>query len=270
MSGMQTVDRVIAILNCFDEEREELGVSEIAALTGLSKGTAHRLLLSLVSHGLADHVSIGGRYRLGPHVVRLAYLARGHVNLEKCALPVMYELRDGFEETVGLHVLDGDMHRRVIAQVESLHQLRRTYTEINQPIPIHLGAPGKVMLAYQPASRRDQLLSQPLLAATPGTVVDPTALRQQLDLIRERGFAISQQERVEGISSLSVPVTDHTGTVRAAISISGPSTRVTEDRLLSFAPTAVNSAATLSTSLGAPAPVPSRDRPTGALTLTDQ
>jgi IclR family transcriptional regulator, acetate operon repressor len=86
--------------------------------------------------------------------------------------------------------------------------------------------------------------------ATPNTINEPAALRSELQKVRERGYALSFQERVPGISTVAVPVRDHTGTVVAALSVSGPSSRVTRERLFDHLPLAVAAAKDLSRVLG--------------------
>ncbi|MGH3666329.1 MAG: IclR family transcriptional regulator, partial [Egibacteraceae bacterium] len=191
----------------------------------------------------------GRRYALGPHLLRLARVAHPGVDLQVIALPVMRRLRDACGETVGLHVRSGD-RRLVIDQVESLQPLRRTYTELSERIPLHQGAPGKVLLAFMPAEQREEVLAGPLDAATPSTITDPQILRAELDQIRDRGCAFSIEERVAGIRTVAVPIRNHTGAVRAGLSVTGPALRVTPQRLEELAPLAMRAGAEVSGALG--------------------
>ena len=106
-SRIQSLDRAVAVLNSFTPERAQLGVTEIARLTGLTRGTAHRIVANLESHQLLQRVQPGNRYALGPGLLRLAHSARVRINLQECAGPIMTRLRDETNETVGLHVVDG-------------------------------------------------------------------------------------------------------------------------------------------------------------------
>lgn len=247
-SRIQSLDRAVAILNSFTTDRPELGVTEIARLTGLTRSTAHRILTNLEMHQLVRQVRAGGRYALGPGLLRLAHSARG--NLEEFARPVMAWLRDETDETVGLHIVNGERFRMVVDQVESRQSIRRTYTSIGEPLPIHQGAPGKVLLAYLPDDLRQQILSEPLEAATKSTIVDPDLLRKELESVRERGFATSFAERVDGVFTVAVPVFDYRGSATAALSVTGPAGRLSEERLLEFAPHAQMAAKNLSSMLG--------------------
>lgn len=248
-SGVQSLDRVVAILDAFSRDRPELGMSEIARMTGLTSSTAYRLLSALEAHDLVRQVN-NRRYALGVHVRRLAHVASVRVTLQDTARPVLTGLRDVSGETVGLHVLQADFTRTVVDQAESREALRRTYTEFGEAIPLHQGAPGKVLLAYLPRDAREAVLAGPLEAATRRTIVDPNALRREIDAIRRRGCAFSYEERVLGIRTAAVPVRDHTGAVVASISVTGPATRMTKRRAREVAPLAVRAGGELSAQLG--------------------
>jgi IclR family transcriptional regulator, acetate operon repressor len=247
---IQVLDRAVAVLNSFTPEHAKLGVTEIARLTGLTRGTAHRIVANLESHQLVQRVQPGNRYTLGPGLLRLAYSARVGINLQECAEPIMMRLRDETNETVGLHVVDGEFNRKVIDQVESRHSIRRTYTNIGEPIPIHQGAPGKALLAHLPTEVQQEVFSGPLEAATYNTIVDPELLKRELESVLDKGFAISLAERVPEVRTIAVPVFDYRESVVAALSVTGPSSRVDKEHLLEFAPHALQAAKDLSFMLG--------------------
>lgn len=248
-SGVQSLDRAVAILNTFAPERPELGMSEIARRVQLTTSTTHRLLASLQAHGLVRQVA-DRRYALGPQLLQLAHVADVRGNLRHVARPVMERLRDETGETVGLHSMRADFQRTVIDQAESRHPLRRTYTDLGSGIPLHQGAPGKVLLAHLPRDARERVLSQPLAAATAHTITDPDRLRAEIERIRREGHALSFEERVDGIHTVAVPLHDHTGSVIASVSVTGPASRVTRERLEALAPLARRAGDELSAQLG--------------------
>ncbi|MQB01417.1 MAG: helix-turn-helix domain-containing protein [Actinobacteria bacterium] len=247
---VQAFDRALAILDAFTPERSALGVSEIARITGLSRSTVHRLLVTLRRHELVQQLPDSTNYALGPHLLRLAQIAFSSVNLQSIAKPIMERLRDRCDETVGLHARLNPTTRTVLDQVESSQPLRRTYTEIGHPIPIYQGAPGKVLLAYSSRELQDEVLAGKLEAVTPRTITDPERVRAELARIRKNGYALSFEERVPGVSTLAVPIANHTGAVVAAISVAGPSTRLSRRRLLGFVPFASEAARAISAKLG--------------------
>jgi DNA-binding IclR family transcriptional regulator len=249
-SGVQSIDRAVRVLAAFTPERPIAGVSDIARLTGMSRSTVHRLLTALAAHGMVQQLADSPTYSLGPRLLSFAETARGHLTLDRQAEPIMTWLRDESGETVGLHVLDATPARRTVAQVESTQALRRTYTDIGAPRPVHQGAPGKVLLAYADEALRQKVLRSKLIAADGETVVPAARLRAELAEIRERGWAMSLQERVVGVVALAVPVYDHTGRVIAALSISIPAARAGRAELEALAPVATSAGRTLSARLG--------------------
>jgi IclR family acetate operon transcriptional repressor len=141
--------------------------------------------------------------------------------------------------------------RVVVDQVESRHQLRRTYTEFGIPVPLPLGAPGKVLLAFSPWERQVEVLAAPLAQVLPQTITDPVVLAAQLAEIRTKGFAKSMSERTPGIRSVAAPVFDHSGQAVGCLSISGPEMRMPAERLDELGELVVPAAWSVSELLGA-------------------
>ena len=249
--SVQSIDRAVAILRCFDDRRPELGISDLARSTGLSTSTAHRLLLAMQENGLVRQTA-DRRYALGPLVVQLARGGGIPNTLRDAAMPVLRALRDDTEETAAVHELQSGQ-RVVVDQVESHHQLRRTYTEFGIPVALPLGAPGKVLLAFLPWQQQVTMLAGPLSQVTPSTITDPAVLAAQLAEIRRTGFARSMAERTPGIRTVAAPVFDFSGTVIGCLSISGPEMRMPAERMDQLGEQVVAAAWSVSELLGATA-----------------
>jgi IclR family acetate operon transcriptional repressor len=228
-SAVQSIDRAVAILRCFDAHHAALGISDIARATGLSTSTAHRLLTSMTTNRLLDQ-GPDKRYRPGPLLVQLGRSGAVPSSLREAARPHMVALRDEVDETVGLHELLPTYERAVVDQVESRQELRRHYTDIGVPIALTHGAPGKAMLSTLPWSRQKAALSRGIEAVTDRTVTDPTALAAELATARQRGWAGSDAERTPGIRAVAAPVFDHTGMVVGALGLSVPTVRMDDSR----------------------------------------
>lgn len=261
-AGVQSIDRAASILRCFAENRAELTLSEIARATGLTTSTVHRLLAAMQHNQLVRQTN-ARRYTPGPLLVQLVRGGAVATTLRDAALPTMAALRDEVEETVGLHSLTASDERIVVDQAESHHPLRRTYTEIGLPIPLPYGAPGKVLCAWLPPTRREAILRQQLTPLTSTTVTDPAALRTQLDEVRRRGFAMSFAERTPGIRSVAAPLFDHDGAVTGCLSVSGPEMRMPAERMQDLGARVHRAAWTVSEALGA-TPEVVRSRHAGA------
>lgn len=228
-NGVQSIDRAAAILRCFDARHPELGITDVARMTGLSTSTAHRLLTAMASNRLVRQTS-DRRYGLGPLLVQLARSGALPTTLRDAALPFMVALRDEVDETVGLHELISTGERVVLDQVESRQELRRHYTDIGVPLPLPHGAPGKAILSVLPWQTQERWLSRPISAVTPRTVTDPDALRSQLARARSRGWAGSNAERTPGIRAVAAPLFNHAGQVVGALGLSVPTIRMDDAR----------------------------------------
>ena len=247
-TGVQSLDRVVTLLRCFDARHAYLGVTELARTTGLSTSTVHRLLTSMSGHGLVRQ-NFDQRYTLGPLIVQLARGGAIPTTLRDTAMPVVKRLRDEIDETVGVHELLPNGNRSVVDQAESRQELRRTYTEFGTPLPLPLGAPGKAILAFLPDERQQWWLSQEIPPATPHTPT-PQEIGRELVVIRSRGWAHSDAERTPGIRSVASPVFDHTGVV-GAISVSVPVVRMDDERTSLLGSKVVSAAWQISEALGA-------------------
>ena len=175
-------------------------------------------------------------------------------------MPVLRVLRDDTGETAAVHELLPSGQRVVLDQVESHHQLRRTYTEFGIPVALPLGAPGKALLAFLPLERQQEVLAGHLEQVLPQTITDPVVLAAQFAEIRARGFALSMEERTPGIRSVAAPVFGYSGQVAGCLSVSGPEQRMPVERMEEFGMRIVAAAWSVSELLGAtPA---ARDRST--------
>ncbi|MCT7661790.1 IclR family transcriptional regulator [Mycobacterium deserti] len=250
--GVQSIDRAVAILRCFDRRRPELGISELARSTGLSTSTVHRLLAAMQENHLVRQTGTK-RYGLGPFLLQLANSGAMPRTLREAALPFMSDLRDEFDETIGLHELHGDGHRIVAAQVESHQELRRTYTDIGVPIRLAYGGPGKAIMCAFPKEEWTRFLAEPIEHITTATTVDPVAIERELELARLRGYAESKGQRTMGIYAVAAPVFDHTQKVIGAIGASVPDVRMSAERVDAMGARVREVAWQLSTALGATA-----------------
>jgi IclR family transcriptional regulator, acetate operon repressor len=251
-NGVQSIDRAVAILRCFDGRRPELGISELARSTGLSTSTVHRLLAAMQANHLVRQTGTK-RYGLGPLLLQLTHSGALPRTLREAALPFMTDLRDEFDETIGLHELLGRDHRIVAAQVESHQELRRTYTDIGVPIRLVYGGPGKAILCALPADERKRHLAKPIEPITTSTTVDPAAIERELEAARTRGYVVSHGQRTVGICAVASPVFDHTQKVIGAIGVSAPEVRMGAERVEQVAERVREVAWQLSTALGATA-----------------
>lgn len=228
-SGVGVLDRSVAILDAI--ERGARTFTAIAEATGLTRSTAHRLLRALEDHGFVFHV--GGRgYALGPRLLGLAATAMRELPLRDLARPALERLASTTGESAQLYVRDGEQ-RVCVDAVESDRELR-TIVDIGASLPLTKGSAGKVFLAWGPSA---------------DVGVDDRLLRQ-LHTTRQRGWADSVGEREEGVASVSAPVFGPGASLLAAVSVSGPASRVGALRAKRYAPAVVEAAREIERTMG--------------------
>jgi IclR family acetate operon transcriptional repressor len=228
--GVQSVDRALDLLEALASSGQPLGVSELAGLTRLPEGTAHRLLRSLLQRGYVRQTP-DRKYGLGSSVLRLR--DAGHRTLASAAGPALARLVEISGETANLAVLEGDT-AVYVGQVPSGRALRM-FAEVGRQVYVHCTAVGKVLVADLPERQvRAMLARVGMPARTPATITDPDALLAQLELVRRQGFAVDDGEEETGVRCLAVPVRDGRQVV-AAVSVSGPADRLLPDHLPALA-----------------------------------
>ncbi|GGN04508.1 IclR family transcriptional regulator [Lentzea pudingi] len=243
---VQSVDRAISVLELLAQG--EAGITEIAGELGVHKSTVSRLVSVLESRGLVEQLGERGKYAIGFGVVRLAGAATGRMDLTKLGQPVCQTLADSFGETVNIAVHDAGVainitQARGSAAVSAVNW-------IGQRTPLHATSSGKVLLAYLPADERARLASLPLDSYTENTVVDASRLLSELEEVASQGYAACFEELELGLHAVAVPVRGHRGEVVAAMSASGPSYRLSRERVGQIVPTMSTAAADLSAQLG--------------------
>lgn len=221
----QAIERAIDIIDCFRAE-EAISLTDLAARTGHTLSTVHRIVAVLERRGMLLRDPRSGRFTIGPDVVALAARADPHAQLQALARPLLAGLSESTGETAVLSLLVGS-RRIAIEQCESSHQLRRR-VDLGQPLDLHYGSAGKAMLAFLDDERRENLLRElPLKGHTPFTPNDRGKLASELEGIRKRGYAVSKNEYLIGVTSVGAAVRDGAGRVIAAISVTGPLSRLT-------------------------------------------
>lgn len=224
-----SVERSFILLELLGSADNHLGVSTLAELSDLPIATVHRLLITLKELGYVEQNAETRKYTLGVRILQLRGAVIEQLNLGVQAMPIMKALTHQVNETVHLAVLDeGEIV--YIERIEGL-QTQGMYTRIGKRAPVHCTALGKAMLAYLPEHKRAEIIAnRGLKRYSPTTITTEEALDQELDRIRQRGYATDEGETGEEVRCLAAPIRDYTGNVVAALSISGPNTRIVPAR----------------------------------------
>jgi IclR family transcriptional regulator, pca regulon regulatory protein len=245
---IDSVARAFAVLEAFSAEHPSLTVSEAAALTGLTRPTTRRILLTCVRLGLAEES--GGRYRLTARVLRFGYGYLASLPVADRAQPHMRALADRVRESCSMATLD-DGEIVYVARVPPPRSMSITLG-IGSRLPAYPTSMGRVLLAALPGPGLDEYLARtPLEKLTARTIATEPELRAELERVREAGYALVDGEREEGVRSAAAPVRDATGAVVAALNVSANAARVSVEALRGeVVPLIVETAAAISRDSG--------------------
>jgi IclR family transcriptional regulator, acetate operon repressor len=239
-SNIAVLHKALDLLEALQAADKPRSLDQLVAATGLARSTAHRLLLNLVSRGYVERIA-GNTYALGLKLLELGATVRQRQSLRDIALPIMLNLRNELGETINLgRVREGSV--LYLETVESEHAFRVS-ASLGIRDPLHVTAIGKAILAWLPLERRPMLTDWRKL--TPSTITDPKKFERELLLTRERGFALDEEESMEGGRCIGVPIL-HLGSPVAGLSVSGPIARITTKRIKAIAATLQSAAAAIS------------------------
>jgi len=243
------LDRALAILDMLSSEGPDLALGEISEKLELHKSTAHRLIMVLERHKLIERNSVNGRYRLGLKLFELGTKAVSQLDLRERARPFLDRLVLETSETVHLGILD-DTEVVYLDKVEPARSVRMS-SSVGRRNPAYCTAMGKVMMAYLPEAQVEAIVRKHgLPAVTANTITSFLELKRELIAIRERGYAIDNEEIEEGVRCVGCVVRNFSGGPLAAISVSGPAFRVTKEKVKGLSGPVMTAAHALSVELG--------------------
>ena len=244
---INSLDRAMMIL----EALAQAGGGTLTELaTGLeqSPSTAYRVLTTLESRGIVELDTQQQTWHVGPGAFRIGSAFLRRTNLAERARPIMQELMETTGETANLGIENGDSVL-FVSQVET-HASIRAFFPPGTKSPLHASGIGKALLAHKSATRIETFVEAGLEAFTSRTLTEPSDLSENLATIRKRGFSVDDEERNDGMRCVAAAVFNATGQAVAGLSISGPSARVTPDRIDDLGQRVRTAAITLSERLG--------------------
>ena len=219
---VQSLERGLTVIRAFDHEHPELTLSEVAAVTGLTRAVARRFLLTLASLG---YVRSDGRFfSLTAKVLELGYAYLSSLSLPEVAEPHLEALVSEVNESSSVSVLDG--HDVVYVARVPVSRIMTVSISVGTRFPAYATSMGRVLLAGLPEPDLTSYLSSVRLSPlTARTVTSVTALRGEVAKVRAQGWALVNQELEEGLRALAAPIRDRTGKVVAALNVSAHASR---------------------------------------------
>jgi len=222
--------------------------SAIASRLHLPRSTVYRLLQFLRKRGLITATNAPGSLQLGLVFLRWAAVVRARLGIANLASAHLDALARLTGETANLHLLEGD--RAVPVDQRMTSARLRVVTEVGVALPLHAGAASKAILAFLPTARGKEMLRHSLPALAPKTIIDRRRLSRDIELIRARGYAESDEEVLEGARGIAAPIFDEQGKVVGSLGIGGPRHRFRGEAVRRAVPPVLRAAKCLSVSLG--------------------
>jgi len=234
--------KALMILELVSAAREPLSMAELVRRSGLTKPTAHRITAALADMGLIERDHWKRGYIEGPRLIKLALDTLTAAAPRALRHSILRALSQEVGETCNFGVLTGS-EVVYLDRVEAKWPLGLRF-EAGSRVPAHASAIGKLLLALQPLEQRAEIIAAlPLVQHTNRTITDAARLSRALDKIRESGIGTDEQEYIDGVVCIAMPVLTESGDLVGAIAISAPNARLGLDQLLKFAP-ALRDAAT--------------------------
>jgi DNA-binding IclR family transcriptional regulator len=243
---INSIDRALDILLLLQQEGREMGVTQISAALGIYKSTVHRTLATLEGKGFVQQNPDNGKYSLG-------MLIRERLPLKNIAYPLAKELSEKFDEVVHISILDKNalMYPKhiIIDKIQGRQQVLSLTPPVGSSAACHSAAVGKCLVAFSPRSFLERFIGNPLPSFTDKTICDWDKLLAELDTIKRRGYAVDDEELELGLTCVAGPILDRHAGIIAALSLSGPTTRV-RARFAAIVEEVIKTTRAISASLG--------------------
>lgn len=248
---IHSVEKALVILEELSRV-EQIGISDLSRELGIGKATIYRILNTLREHGYVEQ-TVSEKYKLNFKLFELGNRIVNQIGIRKTVRPYLEQLAAATKETVNLAVLE---HGTVIYidRIESREPLR-IGLDVGTRFPAFCTALGLAIIAHLNPAEVDSLLSQAeqesqVIKYTNNTIVDIASIKSQLAVIKERGYSVDDEYYLQGIRCVAAPIFNHFGTTKAAISIVGPTIRMTDKIVSEFIPILKETAKIISMRLG--------------------
>jgi DNA-binding IclR family transcriptional regulator len=247
-ASVGVISKVLRILEALQGSSAGLPLKAICDLTGIHKSTAHRFLKHLERERYLIRTEAGA-YLIGPRLSQMSARGNHGATLQGVARPILWELWKSTQETVNLAVLDQGTVLYVDV-IESPHEFRLS-SRVGTRRSLHVTALGKALAAFLPAELRENILSTiTFQSSTPRTIINLLQFRQELEKIRQQGYAVDDEEAVQGARCVSAPILNSDSEPIGAVSVSGPVTRVSPDQVAMLAGAVMSAARAISAAMG--------------------
>lgn len=244
-----TVMKALSLLSILKTEKSGIGIRELSEKMNLNRSTAYRLISALVLSGFARQDRVTKKFFLGMKLIELAGSMLSDMEIRKIARPFLKRLTEKTGEATHLGILDDDE----VVYIEKIdgQEAVRLFTNVGSRYPAYVTSIGKAILAYLPEKKLDEvLMRQSWEPFTKNTITNKKEFIENLKAIRSRGYAIDNEENRLTVTCAGVAIFDSNNEVVAGISISGPSFRLTPQKIKKHSKYIIRTAADISRALG--------------------
>lgn len=249
---IQSVSHSLDVLEQFNRNVDEIGVTELSKRLKLHKNNVFRLLATLEARGYVEQNKITENYRLGLKCLQLGQTFIHQMGLLVQSRAVLLDLTKATEESAYVAIRKGG----AIIPLDFVEPARsvRVVSFLGTVLPVHCTAAGKVHMMFDLESAAEQKLPERLERYTDKTIVDHNMLRDQIVIIGESGYAVERGEFAEDVNAVAVPIRDYTRSLVGALAVVGPGYRLTDEAInAEIAPVLLKAGTALSKRLGFPA-----------------
>jgi DNA-binding IclR family transcriptional regulator len=226
---VQAIERGLNLVDILSRFPQGLNLGDLSNMSGLSKGTTHRLLATLAYLDYVRQDATTRVYTLGFKLAELGNILLNQLDLRNVARPHLVRLSEQMQETV--HLVIRDVNKALYIDKVDLYPREaglQMVSRLGSRAPMHSCAVGKILLASLTTEKVEGLIGlNDLPTKTDNTISDAAKLISHLELVRKNGYAIDNEENEMGIRCVAAPIFNDSGRVVAAISLSGPATRIT-------------------------------------------
>ncbi len=221
---IQSIEKCFLVLDCLSRSQAQMNLEEIVKQTGFKKTTCFRIVKTMVNLGLIETAPGKKTYQFGSRLVSLGLAALKNMNLHQAALPVLKKLCRETGETINLTILSGTQ----ILYVERIMSdyLVNINVNVGDRLPVYCASMGKAILAFLSPESLDEILGEiDFIPKTEQTIASEEMLKQELETIRTRGFAINDEELEKGLRAVAAPIFNHRGEAFAAVNVAWTTAR---------------------------------------------
>ena len=247
---IKTVDKALDLLEQFNGDRDELGVTELSQRLNLHKNNVFRLLATLETKGYIEQNKATENYRLAVKSLELGQAFIKQLGFVRPVRPFLKEIVEKCNETAYLGTIRQNC--AVYVDMEETNQIVKVANRVGCRIPIHCTAIGKAQIAYASEEELEKLgILDHMERFTPNTIVNRVEFLKHIKEVAKRGYAIDNEEYNLGVRCVGIPLRDYMGRVVGGISVSGPSYRMTDEVLKEkITPVVIEAAEKVSKRLG--------------------